>query len=177
MQVNSTLKELHLSKHGITDTGTEWLCRMLKENSSLTLLNLSWYDTRDHSMLTEFHVSFLHDCSNNLSRDGAQHLSGLLQLNTPLAHLDVSYNRIEDEGLQHISRGLSTNTNLTWLNVCHNSIGDKGLCALGGELKESNDSLTNVYIWGNKLGEPTCNVSLSAPCNGTSKFIYILSIV
>ena len=43
LQVNSVLRELHLSKHGMTDTGVEWICRMLKENMALTHLDLSWY--------------------------------------------------------------------------------------------------------------------------------------
>ena len=41
-QVNSTLREIHLSKHGMTDTGVEWICRMLKGNKTLMLLNLGW---------------------------------------------------------------------------------------------------------------------------------------
>ena len=41
-QVNTALRELHLSKHGMTDTGVEWICRMLKENQTLTVLDLSW---------------------------------------------------------------------------------------------------------------------------------------
>ena len=51
--------------------------------------------------------------SNKLSRDGALHLSALLRVNTPLTHLDISYNRIEDDGLVHLSQALaSDNTNL-----------------------------------------------------------------
>ena len=53
-----------------------------------------------------------HNSSNKLSRDGARHLSVLLQYNTPLTALDIGYNRIEDEGLVHISNTLA-NTNHT----------------------------------------------------------------
>ena len=55
MQVNGTLREIHLSKHGMTDTGAEWICRMLKENKTLTLLDLSWYDS---SLSTYIHVLY-----------------------------------------------------------------------------------------------------------------------
>ena len=41
-QVNATLQELHLSKHNITDTGMEWLCRHLHDNTALLHLNISW---------------------------------------------------------------------------------------------------------------------------------------
>ena len=43
-QINCTLKEIHLSKHGMTDTGVKWMamCLMENPNSSLTHLDLSW---------------------------------------------------------------------------------------------------------------------------------------
>jgi hypothetical protein len=41
LQVNSTLTELKLSLHSMTDTGCEWLCRHLRENTSLTHLDVS----------------------------------------------------------------------------------------------------------------------------------------
>ncbi len=44
------------------------------------------------------------------------------------------------------------------LSVCFNSLGDEGVCALAGALK-TNTTLTRVAIWGNNLGEPSCNVS------------------
>ena len=40
-QVNSTLTELKLSLHSMTDTGCEWLCSHLLENTSLTHLDVS----------------------------------------------------------------------------------------------------------------------------------------
>ena len=43
------------------------------------------------------------------------------------------------------------------LNVCNNSIGDTGLCALASAL-ETNQTLKQVTIWGNTMGEPTCLV-------------------
>ena len=44
------------------------------------------------------------------------------------------------------------------LNICSNSIGDKGLCKLAAVLK-NNTTLKTLYIWGNKMGKPTCDVS------------------
>lgn len=42
LKVNKTLRELHLGKHGMTDTGVERLCEALKMNSSLRYLDLRW---------------------------------------------------------------------------------------------------------------------------------------
>ena len=42
LRINSTLTTLHLSKHGLTDSGLEVLCRGLRENSTIANLNLSW---------------------------------------------------------------------------------------------------------------------------------------
>lgn len=41
--VNKTLRELHMGKHGMTDTGVERLCEALKLNTSLCYLDLRWY--------------------------------------------------------------------------------------------------------------------------------------
>lgn len=40
--MNNSLRELHLSKHQMTDTGVKWIATCLKENISLTHLDLSW---------------------------------------------------------------------------------------------------------------------------------------
>lgn len=41
--------------------------------------------------------------------------------------------------------------------MCHNNISDSGLCSLS-EALETNISVKQVTIWGNKIGEPTCLV-------------------
>eukprot|EP00731_Ephydatia_muelleri_P015401 Em0008g1121a len=135
LQVNFALRELHLSQHGMTDTGMEWICRMLKGNSTLSHLDVS---------------------GNSLSRDGAGHMAQLLKSNSPLQVLDMSFNRIEDDGLVYLSDALCTNYVLQRLNVCSNSAGDPGLCQLANTLKR-NTTIATILIWGNKIGEPTCN--------------------
>ena len=99
----------------MTDTGVEWICRMLRENTALKHLDLSWYVHIIIIVWVEpcLYVKKNYYCSNKLSRDGARHLSVLLRVNTPLSQLNISNNRIEDEGLVHISQALATeNTNL-----------------------------------------------------------------
>lgn len=48
--VNKTLRELHMGKHDMTDTGVERLCEALKLNASLRYLDLRWY-TLTHTIL------------------------------------------------------------------------------------------------------------------------------
>ena len=43
--------------------------------------------------------------------------------------------------------------------MCSNNIASEGLCAIARAMR-SNGSLHSVYIWGNKLEEPACRVSI-----------------
>lgn len=54
--VNKTLRELHMGKHGMTDTGVERLCEALKMNFSLRYLDLRWYShTHKHIFCCSVH--------------------------------------------------------------------------------------------------------------------------
>lgn len=58
-------------------------------------------------------VFFLHQHSNNITRDGAKQLAILLKRNTPLEVLNLAYNRIEDDGAVALAEALAAyNTNL-----------------------------------------------------------------
>ena len=46
------------------------------------------------------------------------------------------------------------------LKVCYNKIVDGGMCELAGALKR-NSTLSEVYIWGNHIGQHTCDVRLT----------------
>ena len=65
LRVNSTLTTLHLSKHGMTDSGLFVLCKSLKENTTLQYLDLSWYayvgeHTNIHSYVVETPTTLIH---------------------------------------------------------------------------------------------------------------------
>lgn len=133
LKVNTTLKELHLQKYEMRDFGMTRLAENLMDNNSLTYLDLS---------------------CNRITRDGVEELSKVLQKNTAIETLDLGFNRLEDDGAIHIANALATlNTTLKTLVVTTNNIGSKGLCALADAMK-TNTTLTNIYIWGNKLEEP-----------------------
>ncbi|XP_057178319.1 leucine-rich repeat-containing protein 34 isoform X3 [Triplophysa rosa] len=176
LMVNKTLRELHMGKHGMTDTGVDRLCEALKMNSSLRYLDLR---------------------CNRITRDGARCLSEVLKQNSTLEILDLSSNCIEDDGAVYLSEAIKiphsklralvdcfnppmfsvffiiiqfTHHNrlhhssrptdfffffLSRLSITGNNAGTAGLMCLYKAIRV-NSSLTNVYIWGNKLEEPVC---------------------
>ncbi|XP_043558464.1 myoneurin-like isoform X3 [Chiloscyllium plagiosum] len=132
LQVNQTLQELHLVKMGMRNFGIQQICDKLVHNHSLRLLDLH---------------------CNQISSDGAKSLAELLKHNTPLKILDLAANRIEDDGLVCISDALRyRNNQLLALSVARNNISGIGLMALANALK-SNNTLTNIYVWGNNFDE------------------------
>ncbi|KAL8187994.1 UNVERIFIED_CONTAM: Leucine-rich repeat-containing protein 34 [Gekko kuhli] len=135
LRANSTLVELHLCKHEMKNFGIERLCDALYENCSLRYLDLS---------------------CNKITRDGVSFLGKLLKLNNTLEILDLNFNRIEDDGAFYLSEALALqNRTLQALAVTNNNITGQGLVALAEAMK-TNQVLSYIYIWGNKIDEPTC---------------------
>ncbi|XP_027503169.1 leucine-rich repeat-containing protein 34 isoform X3 [Corapipo altera] len=132
---NSSLVELHLSKHEMKNFGVERLCEALYENSSLRYLDLS---------------------CNKITSDGVKFLGELLKRNQSLVILDLNANRIEDVGATYLSEALSVhNRTLQALSVVSCSISGKGLTALSNAIK-ANMILSYIYIWGNTFDEEAC---------------------
>lgn len=130
LEVNYTLTDIHLSKHGIRNFGAERLVEHLIYNRALIVLDLS---------------------CNSISRDGMKHISIFLESNPPLQLLNLGYNRAEDDGAIFLSNALARdNHSLLTLVLCSNSLTDKGLCALAKCL-DTNKTLKQLYIWGNKI--------------------------
>ncbi|KAL8569742.1 hypothetical protein ACOMHN_007265 [Nucella lapillus] len=133
LKVNTSLEEIHLQKYDMRDFGAFRLAENLMHNFNLRYLNLS---------------------CNRITRDGVKELAKVLKQNTALETLDMSNNRLEDDGATHIAEALALfNTRLRCLVVAYNNIRSDGLCAIADAMK-TNTTLTNVYIWGNKLEEP-----------------------
>ncbi|KAG5268525.1 hypothetical protein AALO_G00213550 [Alosa alosa] len=133
--VNQTLRELHLGKHEMTDTGVERLCEALHSNKSLRYLDLR---------------------CNKITRDGAKFLAEVLKQGSPLEILDLSANRIEDDGAIHLSEAIVLpRCKLKALSIPYNNIGTLGLVTITEVMKISS-SLSHIYIWGNKLEESVC---------------------
>uniref|UniRef100_F7DV78 Leucine rich repeat containing 34 n=1 Tax=Xenopus tropicalis TaxID=8364 RepID=F7DV78_XENTR len=132
LRVNSTLQELHLSKHEITDFGVQRLCDALHENHTLKYLNLS---------------------CNKITRDGVKYLAEVLKINKTLEILDLASNRMEDDGALYLAEAIYLyNRSLKALSVVSNNISGKGLQALAAAIK-ANNCLLYIYIWGNKINQ------------------------
>ncbi|XP_036611571.1 leucine-rich repeat-containing protein 34 [Trichosurus vulpecula] len=135
LQINSTLIELHMCKHGIKNFGMQQLCEALYTNTALRYLDVS---------------------CNRITRDAMIYLGELLKRNNVLEVIDLSSNRIEDEGSMYVTEALAFyNTSLKALSIVSNNITGKGLTAFSDSMK-TNTTLTNIYIWGNKFDSETC---------------------
>ncbi|XP_026863835.2 leucine-rich repeat-containing protein 34 isoform X2 [Electrophorus electricus] len=136
--VNQTLRELHMGKHGMTDSGVERLCEALMQNHTLHYLDLR---------------------CNRITRDGAKCLAEVLKQNGTLEILDLASNRIEDEGAVYLSEAIAQpHSKLRALAIPSNSIATVGLVSLTKAMNV-NPCLTHIYIWGNRLEEPVCMTS------------------
>ncbi|XP_023856309.1 leucine-rich repeat-containing protein 34 isoform X2 [Salvelinus sp. IW2-2015] len=133
--VNQCLRELHLGKMGMTDCGVERLTDALRTNYTLKYLDLR---------------------CNRVTRDGARCLAKVLKNNGTLEILDLAFNRIEDDGALYLSQAIALPTcNLKALFIPSNNIATVGLVSLSRAM-QANNTLTHIYIWGNRLEEPVC---------------------
>uniref|UniRef100_A0A4W5JZA9 Leucine rich repeat containing 34 n=1 Tax=Hucho hucho TaxID=62062 RepID=A0A4W5JZA9_9TELE len=133
--VNQCLRELHLGKMGMTDFGVERLTDALRTNYTLKYLDLR---------------------CNRVTRDGALCLAKVLKNNGTLEILDLASNRIEDDGALYLSQAIALPTcNLKALSIPSNNIATVGLVSLSRAM-QANNTLTHIYIWGNRLEEPVC---------------------
>ncbi|XP_034145307.1 leucine-rich repeat-containing protein 34 isoform X1 [Esox lucius] len=137
LQVNQSLRELHLGKMDLTDSGVERLTEALRTNYSLKYLDLR---------------------CNHVTRDGARCLAEVLKNNGTLEILDLASNRIEDDGALYLSQAIALPTcNLKALSLPSNNIATAGLVSLSRAM-QANSTLSHIYIWGNRLEEPVCQV-------------------
>ncbi|GCC28005.1 hypothetical protein chiPu_0006431 [Chiloscyllium punctatum] len=158
LQLNRTLESLDLGDCDLETQSLIALATVLHHNKTLraidvgrpiihTIQQICDKLVLNHSLrLLDLHC-------NQISSDGAKSLAELLKRNTPLKILDLAANRIEDDGLVFISDALRyRNDQLLALSVARNNISGIGLMALANALK-SNNTLTNVYVWGNNFDE------------------------
>ncbi|XP_029472397.1 leucine-rich repeat-containing protein 34 isoform X5 [Rhinatrema bivittatum] len=80
LKVNHGLKELHLSKHEMTDFGVQRLCENLQENFTLQYLDLSWLAVG----------------SNNITGNGLVALAKSLNRNRILSYIYIWGNKFDE---------------------------------------------------------------------------------
>lgn len=112
-------------------TGGEALGEMLKVNTTLIKLDLSW---------------------NSIRLDSAIALAQSLEMNTTLKTLLLSYNAFGDMPSQVLGRALKANKGLTELDLECNSINPKACTVLANAIS-FNETLLKLNINGNTLGK------------------------
>lgn len=143
ISVNKSIKTLGLSKNLIGSdellnvlnpsliTGGEALGSMLRLNTTLTELDLSW---------------------NAIRLESAIAIADALMQNNTLKTLYLGYNSFGDMPSQILGRTLKTNTGLTLLDLEYNSITPKAATVLANAIS-FNETLLKLNINGNVLGK------------------------
>ena len=111
---------IDLSFNGhVSDLGTFYIGEQLKNNTTLSSLNLS---------------------ACNLTFKGAKDLSDTLTTNNTLEKLNISLNAVRDEGIKHLAHAIEVNRGLKSLHLVSCGMIDVGLKDLARSLKQNNSS-------------------------------------
>ncbi|UJR14293.1 hypothetical protein I4U23_001283 [Adineta vaga] len=128
--------ELKLGYNQITSDGIKKLADVLRTNSILERLNLF---------------------ANNISDQGVYYLTqSLVSKTSKLQMLFIGQNQITDKGIEYLCDLLRTNTTITHLGLSNNEISDQGVISLATVLTKQNNTLKELYLWGNKSIGDTC---------------------
>ena len=165
---NNAITLLNLSLFGPTidnpaigDWGTELLAAELKNNTSLTTLQLygNYIGPVGASALAQALIintsltTILNLNSNQIGDVGASALAEALKINRSLTNLQMWQNQIGSIGASAIAQALMINTSLTFLVLGGgNPIGDVGAIAVAQALK-INTVLTNLYLYTGQISD------------------------
>ena len=121
---------LQLQAKNITDQAISLLVHGLRNNTTLTKLNLN------HNPITDI---------------GVRSLTNLLATNSAkIEKLHLCNIGITDQGVNYLAEMLTTNTTLTTLGIFRNKFTDQGVKVLANVLSKHNTTLTCFYIQCNK---------------------------
>jgi Ran GTPase-activating protein (RanGAP) involved in mRNA processing and transport len=131
LRENRTLTEIDLSYNQIADVGAQEIAEALSENRTLTKIALS---------------------HNQIADVGAQAIADALSKNRTLTEIDLSHNQIADVGAQEIADALSKNRTLTEIDLSHNQIADVGAQEIAEALSE-NRTLPKIDLSHNQIAD------------------------
>ena len=164
LQHNTSLVHLNLCNTGLvaTEDTAQALTTMLQVNKTLTYLDLShnekFSDSGAYCVFQDLqhNTSLVHlNLSNTglvATKDTAQALTTMLQVNKTLTHLDLSQNeKFSDSGAYCVFQGLQCNTSLVHLNLSNT-----GLVAT----KDTAQALTTMF----QVNKTLTHLDLSANC-------------
>ncbi len=158
--LNTTLiRKLNLNSNFINNNGIISLANILKDNITITDLDLSFNkfnfevasNLKEVIMFNKTIMTLFLD-NNNLGDPGIFILvQGLIENNT-LRKLNISDNNINIKGAEAIARALLFNKSIMELDIFNNNISDEGTIALANTL-ESNDTITKINLSGNNISD------------------------
>lgn len=168
---NSTLTDVTISGHHITNSGMEGVSRMLQSNSNLKKLDLTHSSTSLtglstlSSAISDNKSSLTHLTLNNLSitdnkesnfnkmgDTGAKLLARSLESNSTLQVLNIRAGDIKSEGMEALAAATVTNATLTHLDLGLNWGGDRAAAAFTETLK-TNTSLKQLDLSRNDISQ------------------------
>ncbi|KAK3264964.1 hypothetical protein CYMTET_26332 [Cymbomonas tetramitiformis] len=148
--VHGALEEVDLGKSQIGPEGAKALGSALEQNATLRTLGLERCAVRE---------------------DGARYLAKMLERNSTLETLRLGRNGIGDRGCFALAPALASNRTLQIIDLRTNNIGTEGAKSLEAALKESNNTLRQVPLDGNKVAQDhiTAIASLAGAVRRLSK--------
>ncbi|GLI70444.1 hypothetical protein VaNZ11_015357 [Volvox africanus] len=164
------LEDAQVQAQGPQDSTYQHLIRMLACNTSLTELSLAKHRMTDQHLEQLVTYGFAKSKAtwislslrgNRLSPFAGPHLERLLSLCPRLQRLNLASNSLGNDGAVSLSRCLAYCTDLRELDVRSNSIGDIGLMALAGVLHMVH-TLELFLLWGNNFGLGACRATADA---------------
>ncbi|KAG2462829.1 MYNN protein, partial [Polypterus senegalus] len=163
---NTFVTGLDLRFNQLTDLGSQHLANLLKRNETLKRLQLTGNKIGNIGAMSLASMLQINNCLEDLDvsdcdvEETTVHMAQMLKMNQHLIELHLGKHDMKDFGVERLSEALTFNftlryLDLRWLAITSNNITGKGLVALAEAMK-INSSLSYIYIWGNKLDEPTC---------------------
>lgn len=124
-RINS-LTEIHLCHIWIDEHSLEHLCTILKNNTTLKILDLSQNRISNTASLAKLleknsTIEELRLDRNIIGDEGAKYLARALKINLTLTMLDLFDNRIESDGLTDLLSAIKKNSTLLSMNLGYNS--------------------------------------------------------
>lgn len=156
------IKRLILANCHIGDSGLKELSEGIKENTSITELNISGNWITDNGMIQNFINNGLSanrslqdiDLSDNQISDETindlYHI--LISEKTTIKRLNLSKNMITDAGAEKFAEALKKLNTFEKIELEKNQIGDKGATAISEIFKIPNCKITHVYLGYNNIG-------------------------
>lgn len=175
------LKELNaglITYNGAEEGGADAVGKALRENTSLTYLNLGnnkigdkWVKVISEALKENQTLTYLNLGGNNIGNEGAGYIAEILKLNSGLTDLQLYVNKIGDEGITTIAEALTTNSTLKGLNVGTNKITDLEAKEILKTLR-TNSTLKELELGDNKITN-SCLGDMAKELIDNSTLVYL----